>query len=517
MNLATESWIPVLHKSGEHRLVSLRQVFLEGEEYTDLAVRTHERIALMRLLVCIAQAALDGPKDITEREKVPDLLPKAVDEYLHQGYFKLFDAKRPFLQIPDLETAGEPTPVSKLDFSLATGNATTLFDHGANQEGDRLFAPAKMALMLLTYLNFSPGGLIAQVNWGNQKTTKSSDDAPCIPSSMYHSFIRKENIRDTIYANFLTKTTVKHFYGNDKWGRPVWENAPESFSDNEAITNATATYLGRLVPLPRFVLLNPSGQTMILANGFKYPGLNIWPREPSATIVVVKVKEKDERKVLGAGNREIWRELPALIVKRKTDDLGGALTLMNVPEKEGFDLYVGALIRKQADILEAVESVYHVPSSLQTEHGRMVYESETKFAEGIASRLYWAVETYFRHLSDDWSEKIKREPDPRKRGALRKQFVAKSTNHYWTAVEKLRLLLMAYVDAIGGDADTVDKGKDTWRSAVHSAARDAYCLACGQETPRQMRAFALGWDRLFVQRSENVASDEPDAETDEQE
>ena len=515
MNLATESWIPVLHKSGEHRLVSLRQVFLEGEEYTDLAVRTHERIALMRLLICIAQAALDGLKDITEREKVPDLLPKVVDEYLHQGYFKLFDAKRPFLQIPDLETAGEPTPVSKLDFSLATGNNTTLFDHRANANDYRSFVGGQMALMLLTYLNFALGGTTSFAVWEKKKIPRYSKDSPCSPGSMYHAFVRCETIKDTIHKNLLTKTAIENFYGKGKWGCPIWERMPSSFEDIQAVANATETYLGRLVPVSRFILLNKDGQTMVLGNGLPYLSYPEGPREPSSTVVAVN----NARKLLGAGNREIWRELSSLVVKRYADGMGGALTLMNLPEDKGFDLYVGALMRKsgQDEVINTVESVLFVSPALQTDSGRAVYESEIKFAEGIASRLYWAVETYFKNLSDKWVEKIKKEPDPRKRAALRKQFVAKSTNHYWTAVEKLRLLLMAYVDAIGGDADTVDKSKDTWRSAVHSAARDAYCLACGQETPRQMRAFALGWDRLFVQHTENEASDEPDAEVNEQE
>jgi len=38
-------------------------MFETGHQIQDLAVRPHERIALMRLLICIAQSALDGPED----------------------------------------------------------------------------------------------------------------------------------------------------------------------------------------------------------------------------------------------------------------------------------------------------------------------------------------------------------------------------------------------------------------------------------------------------------------------
>lgn len=63
MNLVKDPWIPVVMQDGTPELVSLRDVFAKGEEIADLAANPCQRIALMRLLICIAQAALDGPKD----------------------------------------------------------------------------------------------------------------------------------------------------------------------------------------------------------------------------------------------------------------------------------------------------------------------------------------------------------------------------------------------------------------------------------------------------------------------
>src|SRR5438034_7772326 len=56
MNLTTDSWIPIVCKDGQPGRVSLCEAFERGEEIRDLALRPHERIALMRLLICIAQA-----------------------------------------------------------------------------------------------------------------------------------------------------------------------------------------------------------------------------------------------------------------------------------------------------------------------------------------------------------------------------------------------------------------------------------------------------------------------------
>ena len=72
--------------------VSLRDAFVRGHELQDLAVRPHERIALMRLLVCVAQAALDGPHDFDDWESSQPRIATAALDYLErwQNAFELF-------------------------------------------------------------------------------------------------------------------------------------------------------------------------------------------------------------------------------------------------------------------------------------------------------------------------------------------------------------------------------------------------------------------------------------------
>src|SRR6185437_13584587 len=92
MNLAEEPWIPVLFADGSPGCVSLRAAFSRSSHIADLAVRPHERIALMRLLVCIAQAALDGPADRSDwlscRERIADAADAYLSEWRHA--FELF-------------------------------------------------------------------------------------------------------------------------------------------------------------------------------------------------------------------------------------------------------------------------------------------------------------------------------------------------------------------------------------------------------------------------------------------
>ena len=61
MNLIIDPWIPAVRANGRRELFSLQDLFAQAQELHDLAVKPHERVALMRLLLCITQAALDGP------------------------------------------------------------------------------------------------------------------------------------------------------------------------------------------------------------------------------------------------------------------------------------------------------------------------------------------------------------------------------------------------------------------------------------------------------------------------
>lgn len=537
MNLVTDSWVPVVLTSGKPDSVNLMQVFANGRKYSDLAVRPHERIALMRFLICVAQAALDGPADIGEWDKAPTKLPDAVARYLKEWEpsFNLFDSQKPFLQIANLEeppksekpgksnkgegkpkkakkpnqveSAGAQQPerfvaVSKLDFSLASGSNTTLLDHFGGSGFARQFPVSELAVMLLTFQNFSPGGTIGVALW-NKKPTRGwssypklkpgqSSHAPCLPKNMLHAFVRRDTVFDTICANLLTKEVVAQHFNKpeaDSWGRPVWEDMPKNPNDQRS----TETYLGRLVPLTRCIKFHRGGQEMMLANGLDYPAYGDGiPAEASATVVI---NTNDQtRQLLGASTaKALWRELAALTVARQRDQAGGSLTLANLPGSGAFDLWVGALIANKASVLDTIEAVLHVPANMRTDNGRTAYRKEVDWAEGVAGKLGRAVETYRRETDGGWEGRLK---TAKNKGALKGQLRATATRHYWTSVEKLRPVLTAHVEAI--NTPDFDPARDRWRSAVHAAARDAYRLACGRETPRQIRAFALGWERLFA-------------------
>lgn len=511
MNLAIDPWIPVVWQNGQPSLVSLTEAYQRGEDIQDLAVRPHERIALMRLLVCVAQAGLDGPVDHPDWVDCRPRIAPAAADYLKRwsNAFELFGDKQRFLQVENLKFAGkadqdedEGNSVSKLDLALATGNNSTLFDNAGGS--DREFTPAQLAVMLITFQCFSPGGRIGVAEWRGKTTpgNGSSDHAPCLAGSMLHALLRGATLLETIHRNVLDKETVAMLANRDSWGHPSWEQIPVSADDLAAVHNTTSTYLGRLVPFTRAIRLQDDGASVLLANGLKYPPYDEW-REPTCTIVVRQRKNPPERAVLGASlDRAPWRELHALAVRRVSRDTnGGPLALQNVSATDPFDLWVGGLAADKAKLVDTIEAVFHVPANMLTDTGQRLYEEGVRHAEEHAYRLGRAALAYRKELGDDLTRREARDQATRVK--------SKAAAHYWTEIERdvQRLL-----DVVADPASLAGENgwpQTIWGRTARKAAMRAFDVACPHDTPRRMRAFAVARQTLFRSTQADTSKDKP--------
>ena len=213
MNLHLDPWLPVITADGARRSLSLRDVFASAHEIRDLSAKPHEKIALLRLLICIAQAALDGPENFDAWETCRDSIPAKAAAYFAkwQAAFELFGDGARFLQVPGLKPGkedGEGNPATKLDLALASGNNASIFD---NASGDpRAVQAERLALTLLTFQCFAPGGRIGIAKWNGADTAGkgSSNHAPCIPSGMLHTFLHGGSLLETLHLNLLNKEEV---------------------------------------------------------------------------------------------------------------------------------------------------------------------------------------------------------------------------------------------------------------------------------------------------------------------
>lgn len=478
MNLTVDPWIPALRADSRRDLFSLQDLFAQAHALRDLAVKPHERIALMRLLLCITQAALDGPADEADWEICqPRIQPRARD-YLTRwkAAFELFGDGPRFLQFSNLMRSKESddgNAATKLDLALATGNNSILFDNFGAAE--RTLPAARMATGLVAFQCFSPGGRIGVARWSGRETPGkgSSSHAPCTPSSMVHTLILGDSLLASIHCNLLTRENITDAYGANRWGKPVWECAWENDGDPAALDNATLTYMGRLLPMSRAIRLHEGGGSFILANGLDYPAFPAF-REATATII----RRKDELAVLpGSTARSLWRQLSAIAIQRRAgnDAACGPLALNHARTTADTVLWVGALVTDKAKIEDVVESAYSLPPGMFTELGRTAYERGVGLAEDREGLLVQSVKAY---------------ATPLKSGAPP---YGRARQRFWTRVEQH---LSALFDLARNPGLIADLPNTVWGKSVAAAALAAYELSCPRQTPRQIQAYALGLRKL---------------------
>lgn len=486
MNLSVDPWIPIITLGGTQQLISLQELFARAHDFRSLGGKPHEKIALLRLLICITQAALDGPDDFSAREACQAEIPFSAQAYLtkHRAAFELFGDGPRFLQFLGLQTdkgEGEGNSATKLDLTLSTGNNSFFFDNAA---GHRRSVPKeRLALTLLTFQVMSPCNIIGEALWGGAKIPKcTAPHAPGAAGSMLHTFLLGCNLLETLHLNLLNKEDHSAL-GRGGWGQPVWEKPVTNAQDEAAIRNATTSYLGRLVPLSRAVWLQPGGLEMVLANGLDYP---LYPsfREPAATVVV---RDKGPG-VLGVSlGRSIWRQLSAIAVKRKfaQNALNGPLALNNLTEEQGATLWIGALSTDKAKIEDLVEAVYDLPAGMMSDQGRKLYEEGIALAEEWQSAVWKSIKEYAAIL--------KLEPPPYERGR----------QYFWTGIEQHvpELLRLAGSPETAGDLPG-----SSWGQALKRTARAAYEFACACQSPRQIEAFARGQQQLFLRKPKDPAA-----------
>lgn len=536
MNIAFDPWIPVTTMTGSSTLISVHEALTNGESYADLAVRPHERVALMRLLLCVSHAALDGPKDFEEWEQVPERLPGAVSSYLDiwKESFELFHPEKPWLQVAGLNVCVSPKsrqkdsedswqPLTKLSLTRASGISSTLFDHSACASDYEVFSDSEIVLNLLTFQNyFVAGGKASSRMWGSieMKNPPNPKGGPCAGKSIIYTFGRSKNLVSTIHINMNNYEDIYFSYGNNNSyiGMPIWEMPIDTPINEQSICNATKTYLGRLVPQTRILKIHNERKRVLFGAGFYYPKFqddNAFYPDIFASVVINK---EQKRVYLGARkDKSVWRELHSIAVHAlsRTDGSRGPLWLHNI-RNESCDVVTVAMLTnpsQAAEIVDLVESVCSIPMQLLNEFGRSTYESEVRTAESIARKLGWAIETYRLEIDGGWESRLKIAGSSKWK--LKDRLHSIATTHYWTAVEKSLDQLMATIESLGSEAFL--ESQKSWHSMLHASARDAYELACSQDTPRQLRAYAKGLKKLNSRQDENGSMEADNANQEEKE
>jgi CRISPR system Cascade subunit CasA len=477
MNLTTDPWIPVLWNDGATRAATLADIFVRGQDIRDLAVRPHERIALMRLFLCVTHAALVGPEDAEElQECLPEIVP-AVQRYLERWRrgFELFGDGPRFLQ---WRGKADGTEISVHKLTFVDKDSPTLFSHDSTPDSPLPAGP--LAIALVSFQSFAAGGRV-------EGSADSLRAGLCRQGSALYTFVRRESLLATIHANLLTKEQIRRL-APLQWGRPVWEFSAISVDELAKVRDEVVCgYLSRLVPATRALWIDPNQRMAVARGGVSYVG-HPEMRDPATSIVVTK---KGDRVVVpGQSGKAIWRELHSLLVRRVTQaGVGGPLALESLGPNGSFDIWTGALAGDQAKVVDAIESVFCIPAAMLLEPSQQTYAAGVKHAEDTEFCLRRAVATYHKERGDN----LDRAEMRKRRDAIQ----AKAAFQFWTEVECAVPALWAVIrdPAVLG---TGNRWQATaWGRTVRDTVLLAYETACPHETGRQLQAFVKGLAILF--------------------
>ncbi len=542
-NLIDEPWIPVVDAEGATFKVGLRELFERSEELVDLAVGTLERITLYRLLICIAQRALNGPKDEDEWLEAEGKIVAASLAYLDEqrDRFDLW-GDRPFLQVKELEAVGR-TKTDKLDFGLASGNNNTLFDQAAT-EGGRAHEPDWLARNLLVYLAFSPGSLISVGTINGEKTAEGNKgNAPCLDGCKLFAFVVGKNLRQTVAWNMVAFDQLKYIPKGA--GKPFWEFDEPFAANAEADKTAKEfanTWFGRLLPVARFVRLEEDGRNMILTNGVKYLKFkekeknkakawnNPEMREPMATVIA---KKEINEYVSVDPERKPWRQLGAMLVWSGDDNtkVSGPLNLRNLQtlyneerDEDFFKIWTGGLKNhplQTAKIIDTASWSVEIPwlylgdseDAVDVSCALGRYERGVKLANDAEASLVAAVKEYIDSLCNPQRKGEKEFKIPQKKDKdCKTSLVVQAKNRFWAALERRVDELIAEAAENVAEAAEAKSGLQRWKETLKRELIDAYEKTCACVTARQIRAFAEGKVVLFGLN--NKSGDDKNASTD---
>jgi CRISPR system Cascade subunit CasA len=468
-NLIDSPWIPIRYANGFNALVSLDTLFREAEQIADLDCPPHERISLMRLLICLSQAELGAPDTPEDWGDFGSDLGTRIPSYLRrsdiQPHFNLFGDGPRFLQVP-IHSEPEPVSASKLVPHLATGNNSTLLDHeGADEK--RSFSAQRLATALVSFQCFYP-------LYGAGYKGKG----PCVDGNMLHTLVVGSNLKDSILSNCLTADYIEAYYPHSGMGCPIWELDCTKDGD---LHKAIRSYLGRLVPRHRSLwLLEDRTGFLLQKEGLEYPRYEE-AREPSATVVVITKKDQQERRLLPARlDKSVWRDLHMLTVLRQSsgEEARAPLVLHAQAMRLGAEvrIWTGAMVTDlKAKIYDTIESTFTLPTDMLTsENSRSLYQAGVDFAEKQSNQLYGAVRQY--------GSTLKNENPP----------TEEAKRCFWNTLELRVGTLLGLVRNPDPLTTNFGEDNDPWTLAVRGAALRAYEQVCPRQTPRQIQAYATG-------------------------
>lgn len=495
-NLIDEPWIPVVGKGK----VGLRQIFAD-ESISALGGNPVEKIAVFKLLLAIAQSAIT-PKDEDEwkflgvkglQERVSDYLDKWYDSFWLYG-------EKPFLQMPAIEKA-DVKSFGTVEMHVATGN-TTVVTQIQTEKTD--YSDAEKALLILKLMGFALGGkqtdntvVLTSGYTGkrNEKGNKSTGKVGTLlgKNGYLYSFFMLKSIAKSIYLNLFTKEMgfIKLFPAGV--GCAPWECMPCG-EDDAIARELKESYMGRLIPLNRFVLLNENG--LHYSEGIIHSNYERGIIDPSTT---VNFSKPDKPSVIWANpEQRPWRQLTSLL--SFMDASGGGKTecfqlkcvYSRLIAVDSFTIWSGGIrirvlnsgeygLRGTDDF---VESEIQLSTDIFRDSASFFSKLSEKMSnlENLASKMvYGAVNRYYDDLKMDGGD-----------------IASRASNLFWQLSEKE---FQHIVDiCLESDTDLYKEKMSKIDARIQQFVEQVYNQYCPNQSARQLEVWAKNFPRKFLKR-----------------
>ncbi|MGC1329031.1 type I-E CRISPR-associated protein Cse1/CasA [Pseudomonas sp.] len=479
-NLIDEPWIPVADRGR----VSLRQVFSEPD-YRALGGNPVEKIALMKLLLAIAQAAATPEDDEAWRAMGAHGMARRCVEYLDlwRDRFDLY-GERPFLQMPAIASAELKSYGTVLP-EIATGN-TTVLNQG---QVERPLTDAKKTVLLVCLMGFALGGkkadnsIILSPGYEGKRNDKgkpsTSKPGPSVAHmGLLHTLLQGGNLWQSLWLNVVTRERVEQSQRYPMGvGTVPWEQMPAG-EDDAVARQLRQSLVGRLVPLCRFCLLAENG--LHYSEGIAHPNYKDGVCDPT---VAVNWSGKDPKALWVNPEKRPWRELTALLGFLAQQQGAGFQCLQLAAGVgrasecvEAFAIWSGGLrVSSNAGEQYAsgtddfVESVIWLQSAALGDFWFAQLQAEMAALDELAKGLYGRVLAYFKTQLVDGGD-----------------LAAQATHLFWQLCERDFQSLLEACDQ--SEANLATRRQLRHRFADY--AQQAYDHYCPKDTARQLDAWA---------------------------
>lgn len=479
-NLIDEPWIPV----ADVGRVSLRQLFT-CPDYRALGGNPVQKIALMKLLLAIAQAACTPADEQEWRALGAQGLAQRCLVYLEHWHERFYlYGERPFLQMPAIAAAALQSYGAVLP-EVSTGNTTVL----SQVQVERGLDDADKAVLLVSLMAFALAGkktdnsITLTPGYQGKRNDKgkpsSSKPGPAVAHmGLLHNFLLGGNLWQSLWLNLLTTGQIEQAnIFPQGLGTAPWEQMPEG-EDCTVAQTLRQSLLGRLVPLCRFCLLAEKG--LHYSEGLAHPGYKEGVADPS---VAIDYSGKEPKALWTNPEKRPWRELTAL------------LGFFSQQQSQGFQSWqIRAGLERARDVAE-VFAIWSGGLRVSSNAGEQYASGSDDFVE---SQVWLHGET----LGQSWFIQLKAEMDAldelakalygRVIGYFKEQLVdgsklaAQGTHLFWQLCERDFQTLLDNCEQ--DEQSTAHRRR--LRQTFAAYAQQAYDRYCPKETARQLDAWA---------------------------